>query len=598
MKRIVLAIAMIALVFVLRDVQGTLLSSKLPGGKNYLDENNFEFRDNSIRSIDPIRVKRLTEYTITVPPTEVLENVMIYVSGDIDYIDGIPEENNCIQTDVISCTFTVANDDYIIIEIYSETAGLYYSYYQFDVFMLEEGNMSTEYEAYIAPLNDTSSPDFLNTGAYITDYKDTTSIEDIIMNHVTALDDVDGDISHLIVITGDSYTSNLGVVGEYNVSLEVSDSSSNKASFELLIIVKDEVPPVIEGPSVFDVDVNTIPYIDDILSALNIYDEYDGDIGYTITHDEYSVKTSIGSSLVSVEVIDSSGNITTKDLMIYINDFDAPVMTSDQVYNYPVEEVVTIVDVIDSINFSDNYESDIEILIITDLYSGNEHQVGTYFVDIELRDYTGNTSSYTLTINITDTIPPTLSGPTSLQYGYLSDVSIQDIKEMLIVSDNIDVLGINDIYIISDELSNSDLKTGVFEVVFGVVDGSGLETTYIVTVTLIDDQLPVIFVDDYIVKLNPSVTFGHEDALKLLRNSNQLEDREYEIKTLINEYDGNEKTPGMYVYQVEFTDDEGNKIIKDFVIEVLEQEENYTSLIISGLVISLTIIGIVVKKLK
>ncbi len=599
MKRMIILIVFMMMTIGLNDVQGTLLSSKLPGGKNYLDEDNFVFTNDSIISIDSIKVKPFTEYTISLPSSHLLEEVVLNIFGDTDYFSGLVREADCTLTDVNSfCTFTTANDDYLTIELYSEMFGLYYTYYKFDLFMLEEGNVVTEYEVYIPPLLDTNSPEFANTGAYITTYNDSTSIENIVSNHVTALDDIDGDISDLVIIKEDNYTLNTGIVGEYSVLLEIEDNNHNIATFDLLVIVKDEIPPVITGPSSIDVNVNNIPLLEDVISEFSITDEYDGPLMYTVTEDNYSNQTSTGDYNVSIETTDSSNNKAIFSFSIAIEDIDVPSLISSSIFEYSVENTSSTTEIINLLETEDNYSEQVLINIVNDQYNPNRSVVGTYFIDIELLDESNNVASYTLTINVVDSIPPTLSGPSTLQYGYQHEVAIESIIEMLEVSDNVSIIDISDVYVISNELSNKVTKTGEFNIVFGVLDESGLETTFTVKIILVDDQLPIIFVDDYIVKINQNVTFTHQDALKLLRHSNQLTDEDYEVKTLINEYEGNEHIPGMYLYQVQFKDLNGNIIVKDFVIEVLDEKENYTSLITSGVVIVVVVIGVFIKKRK
>ncbi len=66
----------------------------------------------------------------------------------------------------------------------------------------------------------------------------------------TAMDDVDGDITHKIAVTG---TVNVNRPGNYTITYKVSDSSNNQTTATRTVMVIDNVPPVIN----FDTTGNT-----------------------------------------------------------------------------------------------------------------------------------------------------------------------------------------------------------------------------------------------------------------------------------------------------------------------------------------------------
>lgn len=206
-KRFTVIILLCLLSF--KTVDATLLSTQLPGGKNYIDENNFSISDTYMETIDPIKVIPNTYYTLTIPGPDVFGEATIYVSGTNNYIQGTTDINGCVVNEYVVCTF-YNTDNYINIEISSSMIGLYHSYYGLEYLQLEVGEESTTYEAYVPPLQDTTSPEFSNTGAYITDYNDQTSVQDIVSTHVVAIDEIDGDISDQIIIVDDQYTQKYG----------------------------------------------------------------------------------------------------------------------------------------------------------------------------------------------------------------------------------------------------------------------------------------------------------------------------------------------------------------------------------------------------
>ena len=211
-------VLIILLMSTTKSVNAATFHNYLPGGKNYLDESNFAISSNSMNTVHSFLVKGSTYYTISLPGTDRIGyNISILLNGSELYFDGFVENDpNCTITDQEAyCTFeTVPNEDYIDIIISSSNFGQYYSYYGFDGFQLEEGQTSSSYEEYVAPFVDTGNPEFSGSGAYITSYNTFESIQDIINEHITVVDEAEGDVSDSIIIVSDSYTGNESVIGD------------------------------------------------------------------------------------------------------------------------------------------------------------------------------------------------------------------------------------------------------------------------------------------------------------------------------------------------------------------------------------------------
>jgi len=90
---------------------------------------------------------------------------------------------------------------------------------------------------------------------------------DVVLSYINAFDDVDGDLTSLIKVKKDLYSTNLNRVGSYTIELSVSDYSGNEKVEVVLIIVKDATPPV------FYVDISSIR-IESNGSSIVYYLEY------------------------------------------------------------------------------------------------------------------------------------------------------------------------------------------------------------------------------------------------------------------------------------------------------------------------------------
>ena len=491
MKKSILLVSILLMVFSLVKVEATIESGFLPGGKNYLDYHNFRVDTDTLESIDSIRVKPNTTYTITIPNGDLIGEAYVYIHGTNVYMDDyVNVDSKCQEVDdTYVCTFDILQDDYIDIYIESSMIGLFDSYYQFDIYQLEEGSSSTAYEAYIAPIHDVTSPEFNNTGAFITSYQETTPLVDIVSNHVYAFDEVDGDVSSSIVIVEDNYSSFIGTIGNYDCKIKASDSSGNVSYFDLVIIVKDEIAPIITGSNTIDVDVNDLEMIDAIISSnFSITDDYDGALPYTILSDDYTVnKGVLGSYTVSFKVVDSSLNETSKTFTVNVNDYDAPILESSSMYATPVSSLESLEDIVNGLIFTDNYGT-ITKEIVSENYVSNEQNVGTYFVDVLVRDESLNEATYTITITVQDDVLPSITGVENVSYSYITPPTLEEVKALLSVSDNHDVLSIDDIYVIDETYLSRTDNVGSYYITFEVSDAASNNVTHTIYIDLVDDQ--------------------------------------------------------------------------------------------------------------
>jgi hypothetical protein len=583
-------------------VFATTFTDYYPGGKNYIDPLNMSLSGNTVQTISPFKVKPDTDYILHIPGFDWLgENTYLTIEGTVIYIDDYADSDiHCNYSyDDTTCMFhTNGVEDYITILITSDMLGLYYNAYELDQFQFEEGIQATAYEPYIVPYIDTTSPIFDGLGVYIKSYETSTTLLEIIQSHIIAYDEIDGDLTSEITIDVDNYTGFENIVGEYHNTLSVTDSSGNKATFDLVVLVKDEINPVIILDSDIYVDVNDLDSLNTVFDNYLIYnDGYDVSPTLSVLTDEYSSNIGVlGEYLVSIQVEDGSSNYASASTLIHVLDYDSPVLESDENITTNIDSPATIEEIVQSLVITDNYDSNITVSIGNDDYTPNKTVVGIYSVELVLEDTSGNQSTYFLFIHNLDTVEPVFGGSDLLQFSYTNPLTLNDIIEYLTVSDNYDVLDISDSYIVSDTYSNRTTETGQFEIIFAIDDSSGNTGYKIVTLDVFDDVSPVIFVDQYIVVLEEGMSFGKNDAYRLLLYNNELQDGIYEMDVLENEYEGNVGIPGNYLYKIQFTNIEGEQYIKDFVIHVDEgKQANIPRYVVSGIITFAFALFVVIK---
>ena len=207
----------------------------------------------------------------------------------------------------------------------------------------------------------------------------------------TASDNIDGDISSNIVISGDIVNTNN--VGTYNVTYNVSDNAGN-AAIEVIRVVNvlpDAIAPIITLNGTASISLNVgDTYVEQGATAA---DNLDGDITTNIVITD-NVNTLIaGTYFVDYNVSDSSGNLasTVTRTVNVIADTVAPSMALNgaATINLNVGDIYNE----QGATASDNIDGDITSNIVIGGDVVNTSLAGTYTVTYNVSDASGNAAT-------------------------------------------------------------------------------------------------------------------------------------------------------------------------------------------------------------
>ncbi|PAT02290.1 hypothetical protein CI105_02810 [Candidatus Izimaplasma bacterium ZiA1] len=603
MKKLIIMLIVVFMLFN-KDVFALTIYDFLPAGVNYLDEENLSYTNNGFMLNEPIRVKPNTTYTFSFPGLDLLGNeTIVMISGDVTYIN--EEVNNVINCEldyeISHCTFTTtSNVEKIYLHFEATRFYEFDSYYGFTNFQLEEGSVYTNYEQYIAPDVDLMPPSFNSSGIYTVAYTANENIAVIIDSHINVIDNCDGDISDSIIILEDNYTGYETSIGEYLVKLKVTDSSGNIATFDLIIMVVDDVPPLIIGPDTIEISCDDSLGLNDII---NLYysanDGYESELGLLVSTDEYSgFEGIIGEYNLILEATDTSLNKTVKNVVISIVDKIAPVINGNLEYDFLMSSNNSLIEIINSFEYSDNYygKSEIQIEIIYDDFSENKKIVGEYYTKILLRDLSNNESVYDIIINCIDDIPPVLTNSTEFMISSENEIDLSNIVNAFIVSDNCDELLVSDIYIIENLYSNNKTSVGSKRIVFGLRDFSDNIATFTINISVIDNIPPIIYIDSYIIEVDNTINLTNDDILRVLKQNNEVGPESVISNISVNEYQEMTSIPGTYLLSLDLSD--GTETIsKELLIKVNgDNEKTYSLKTIITYSVTLSFVGFVIVK--
>ena len=257
----------------------------------------------------------------------------------------------------------------------------------------------------------------------------------------TASDNIDGDITSSIVVTG--IPINNTTVGNYTISYDVSDSAGNNAATVTRIVeVKDTTIPVItlSGDNPLNINVNDA-YSDPGYTATDNYDDSATLTAAVVVGGDTVDNTTVGQYNITYNVTDSNGNDALEETrVVNVNDGAAPIPVS-QAYDVTWNGTLAILLVA-----NDNVDSSgsLTYTIVTGPTKGTltqdssdtftyEHTSLVYGQDsftFTATDAEGNTSNPgTITLNplnsapvLTDPGQQTLDQNTTIEF----DISISD----------------------------------------------------------------------------------------------------------------------------------------------------------------------------
>ncbi|WP_412966704.1 immunoglobulin-like domain-containing protein [Fredinandcohnia sp. 179-A 10B2 NHS] len=209
------------------------------------------------------------------------------------------------------------------------------------------------------------------------------------MQGVSAIDNLDGDVTSDITVTG---TVDTLKVGEHVLTYSVEDRSGNIATAERVITVIDDIFPVITGIEDVEIGVNDSF---DPLAGVTAHDNVDGEIPYIEVLGKVNVSVP-GTYTLRYTVVDNAGNMTSLERAVTVADKGAPVLIG-------VDDVVipmrSSFNVMEGVTATDNFDGDLtsEVLVSGKVDTNVD---GKYFITYTVTDSSDNTTFKTRTITV------------------------------------------------------------------------------------------------------------------------------------------------------------------------------------------------------
>ncbi|WP_462152936.1 immunoglobulin-like domain-containing protein [Pseudoalteromonas xiamenensis] len=309
----------------------------------------------------------------------------------------------------------------------------------------------------------------------------------------SALDNVDGDISNKVTVSG---TVDSAAVGVYTVTYTVSDAAGNTTSVTRSVSVQDASAPVVTPPSdlvVAAVDANGTAASDSaiatFLAGATALDTVDGNLSAQISHDAPTVFP-VGVTQVTFRVTDGAGNTGTARASVTVADQTKPelVLSNGNTLVLSVGEAF----VEPGYTAQDNVDGDITANVVR-TGTVDVHVKGVYTLSYTVSDAAGNKSFATRSVTVQDAAAPVVTAPANIDVAATDAEGTADTESTIAAFlTGASALDAVDGVLLVTHNAPRVFPLGVTSVTFSAVDKSGNTGTAQATVTVSDKDKPVL----------------------------------------------------------------------------------------------------------
>lgn len=285
---------------------------------------------------------------------------------------------------------------------------------------------------------------------------------------ISAYDDYDGNISHLIKIKDDGYTLNKNKLGVYKITYEVTNKGKLTSTFTLNVINKDIEKPYIEGENKITFGYNAGTTLDTIVEMYKAIDNYDTDVEVKVESSNF-VEGKIGAYHVTLSATDSSNNERLKVISVVIVDNVKPYFVDENEGNIKINFKDEITDelLIQGLKAEDEIDGNLTSRIKV-VEKDIKPILGLYTVKYEVRDDRLNLATHERVFEVVTSDAPIFWVSTNLlSIEDFNNLSIEEI--MKLIAEYEDVLA-ESYEVILDEYSENSTKAGKYNVSFKAID--------------------------------------------------------------------------------------------------------------------------------
>jgi len=296
---------------------------------------------------------------------------------------------------------------------------------------------------------------------------------------------------------GSSVTVAVTAGTNYKIRVVTSVSSAPGGTFTLTWSLPETDPPVIgtcSGDQSADADANCQAAVPDFTAGVSATDNCTPSGNLVITQNPLAgTLVGLGVTNVTVTVTDAAGNSATCGPTFTVNDVTAPTIQTcagDQTGSADANCQAAVPDFTAGVTASDNCTATGSLAITQTPTAGTLVGLGPTVVTVSVKDAANNESTCQAMFTVSDTTPPSIAdcpsdiGPVPTDMGQPTAVVTWTAPT---ASDNCNLVSFT-----STHNSGDAFPVGVTSVTYTATDGAGLMSTCVFSVTVVDNESPVI----------------------------------------------------------------------------------------------------------
>ena len=349
--------------------------------------------------------------------------------------------------------------------------------------------------------------------------------------------------------------------------------------------------------------VDNLISMETINKNIRAYDANDGELSdITLVSSEYKEERILGKYPIVYNVKDSSDNLTTLTVNVYVEDTTKPVITGPGTIQWhcydpwPSDE-----EIISHFSATDNFDGEISDRLYVHSSEKTGYIIGRtkrYIVNLGAIDSSGNEQRFVTFIEARDIKAPNLICE-DIECGIstLYSDGIDSVLDKVVIecTDDAEIVSIE---YVSQEFIDNNGFCGKYLVTVTAKDASGNTTVKEVYINIIDDIPPEFYIKTDLTTTTTNVSYTASDIKDLIEDKLDSDGILYDDICLISSnYFGNEKNTG--VYDVKFMykyQDTANYMVGSITIEPAPTPTYYFWFVGIGVVAILSVVVLVYRK--
>lgn len=332
---------------------------------------------------------------------------------------------------------------------------------------------------------------------------------DIILANFTASDLEDGAVL-VYVDSSNAWDYMNPTLGTFTLVLRSTDSMGKSTYKNVVINVQDTSIPVFKIDNIPTSAYNHTVYMSDkttlqaLINSIVVTDAYYGDLTSEMIVPTFPNLNVPGVHVLTLTATDPSGNQGTLTITVTVADDIPPVINGATKIVKGKTEVLTLSDIMAYLSAVDNVDGQLELVLVSDGYSGNSAKIGSYLIKYKATDTAGNIKYHDVRVWVVDN-----SAPAWIVNDYFVNLGINEVMtraELVSLLQASGMIGSDISYTVTfltDEYSGNETIEGAYNVVMNVTYSDGSESVLQVQLNVpeFQDNSDVI-----IVTPDPSMT--------------------------------------------------------------------------------------------